>query len=392
MALRLEVLSEHRRILGEASTIVFGVGGGSFGRASDNDWVLPDPQRYLSGHHGRIHFRQGAWYLEDLSTNGTYVNDSTLPVARTGPYALKDGDVLRFGEYEVRATIDPVEPAPAGTGATGSLLTRTAGTSVERVTPVRVGGAEPDLGASLNFEALIHADGLADFTPVPIGPRSDATEARLQRLRAAARARLEGHIATAGAHDPRGALQAFFKGAGLEPSSLPADADLRLLHLAGQLIRELLLGMQDLARARGEFQLRYGISADEDRTAEPGRPDIGQLGADRYLLRLIEGHDRHEFDALLVLREDLKAAAAHDTAVGQAVPEAVRAFIAPLAPEEIQSRFDAAADRGTRGTPWELYAEIYRTLTQLGGAEVPHLLAEALAEAYRAALRSKGGD
>ena len=80
MALRLEVLSEHSKLLGEAASIVFGVGGGSFGRAHDNDWVLPDPQRYLSGHHGRIHFRQGAFYLEDLSTNGIYVNGATLAV------------------------------------------------------------------------------------------------------------------------------------------------------------------------------------------------------------------------------------------------------------------------------------------------------------------------
>src|SRR4051794_12964942 len=110
MALRLEVLSEHHKLLGETASIVFGVGGGSFGRAHDNDWVLPDPQRYLSGHHGRIHFRQGAFYLEDLSTNGVFVNGATLPVSRTGPHALRDGDTLRFGEYEVRAVVDAAEP------------------------------------------------------------------------------------------------------------------------------------------------------------------------------------------------------------------------------------------------------------------------------------------
>jgi predicted component of type VI protein secretion system len=70
MALRLRVVSSQRRSLGERATIVFGVGGGTIGRAADNDWVLPDPLRYVSSCHLRVHFRKGQWLLEDLSTNG----------------------------------------------------------------------------------------------------------------------------------------------------------------------------------------------------------------------------------------------------------------------------------------------------------------------------------
>ncbi len=106
MALRLEVISEQRDRLGERSSIVLGVSGGSIGRALDNDWVLPDAQRYLSGHHARVHFRQGAYYLEDISTNGVFVNDATTPQGRRGLYALHDGDVLRMGEYRIRVNID----------------------------------------------------------------------------------------------------------------------------------------------------------------------------------------------------------------------------------------------------------------------------------------------
>ena len=54
MALRLEVISNQRQTLGALSSIVLGVSGGSIGRALDNDWALPDPRRYLSGHHAQI--------------------------------------------------------------------------------------------------------------------------------------------------------------------------------------------------------------------------------------------------------------------------------------------------------------------------------------------------
>jgi predicted component of type VI protein secretion system len=383
MALRLEVLSDHRKILGENASIVFGVGGGSFGRAADNDWVLLDPQRYLSGHHGRIHFRQGAWYLEDLSTNGTFVNGGPLPVSRTGPHALQDGDLLRFGEYEVRATIDALENAGAATGATSSVIARSpTGTSVERVMPARVGGGGDDLGASLNFEALIHTDGLSEVPPTDTGGRSDFANARLQRLRSAARARLEGKAPVP--QELRGTLQAFCRGAGIDPQRLPADADLRLLHVAGQLLREILLGVQDLARTRAEFRNSYLV--DETNDHHEG-PSLSRLGADEYLLKLLEGHDKRELDALLVVREELKSGARHQTALAQALPQAFSAFIAHLAPEEIQSRFDNAGARASAPSPWELYAEIFRNLTQLTGGTLPHLYTEALAQAYLALLR-----
>ena len=377
MALRLEVISDQRHALAQSAHIVFGVGGGTFGRASDNDWVLSDPQRYLSGHHGRIHFRQGAWYLEDLSTNGTFVNDSALPVSRTGPRALQDGDLLRFGEYEVRATIDAAEP----TGATSSVIARSpSGTSVERVVPARVGTGEHDLGASFDLEALLHADG--GKVRASRAAKQSATGARLQRLRDAARARLEGQPAQVAGL--RSDLQAFCRGAGIETPRLTPDAELRLIHLAGQLLRELVLGLQDLARSRGEFRNSMGI--------EPGRetdatPALTRSGTDDYLLRLFAGHEQHAFDALLLIRDELKDAIGHQTALAGALPRAFTKYIAHLAPEEIESRFAAAGERASRANPWELYAEIFPTLTQQAGPGLPHLYSEALAQAYSALLR-----
>ncbi|QLQ33562.1 MAG: FHA domain-containing protein [Candidatus Thiothrix singaporensis] len=33
--------------------------GGTLGRSAGNDWVLPDTQRFLSGQHARIEYREG---------------------------------------------------------------------------------------------------------------------------------------------------------------------------------------------------------------------------------------------------------------------------------------------------------------------------------------------
>src|SRR6188472_446288 len=152
MALRLEVISSQRQVLGALSSIVLGVSGGSIGRALDNDWALPDPRRYLSGLHARIHVRQGGYYLEDSSTNGVFVNDSATPQGRRGLYALREGDVLRMGDYRIEVHIDDE-------GAVGPGTNTMANMSVVSVMPVRaVSGDADDLGASLNIEALIPPD------------------------------------------------------------------------------------------------------------------------------------------------------------------------------------------------------------------------------------------
>src|ERR1035438_5648363 len=99
MALKLTILTPQREQLGALSSIVFGVGGGGIGRANDNDWVLPDPQRYLSAHHARIQFRNGVYLLLDTSTNGVYINDAAAPIGRRASHQLRHGDILRFGNY-----------------------------------------------------------------------------------------------------------------------------------------------------------------------------------------------------------------------------------------------------------------------------------------------------
>src|SRR5262245_30154063 len=147
MALRLRVVSEHARILGAEGTKVFGVHGGSIGRSSDNDWILPDPERYVSGHHATISYRDGSYWLTDTSSNGTYRNEDTAPVSDAGPLALQDGDRLRMGDYEVVVTIDAVNDFPPEKSAI--VAYDGLGNSSARQS------TEGDIGASLNLDALL---------------------------------------------------------------------------------------------------------------------------------------------------------------------------------------------------------------------------------------------
>jgi predicted component of type VI protein secretion system len=374
MALRFDVISDHRQRLGERSGIVLGVAGGSIGRALDNDWVLPDMQRFLSGRHARIHFRQGAYYLEDTSTNGVFVNEATTSLGRRGPHALRDGDKLRMGEYLIQVSIDATDSVRTpGTGTMQAM-------SIERVTPMRSAAiSSDDLGASLNIEALIPQRGLASalggISPGFEAPELSAQQ-RLTRLRAAARARLEGSSVPLA--DLRNGMYAFCRGAGIDPARVPMENEARSLHLAGQLLREAVLGLKEILRAQQQFQDKYQIEAG---VKEHERDSPLGLAADDYLLRLFEGHEKRELDAVLKLRGVFGEAGKHVAAVDPAVRGGLAQFMAHLAPGNFEARVADAGSASATGK-WERYKDVYGNLLQSTGDVLPHLFIEALAQAY----------
>jgi type VI secretion system FHA domain protein len=105
MALRLSIIRGDVEDSGNRSRWTFGVNGGRIGRAPDNDWVLVDPERFLSSHHAEVEHRTGEWWIADTSTNGTFINGSTRPLGRGGRHRIADGDRIRVGSLELVAEI-----------------------------------------------------------------------------------------------------------------------------------------------------------------------------------------------------------------------------------------------------------------------------------------------
>jgi type VI secretion system protein ImpI len=112
--LTLHVKSHRGEPDGSHATKEFSQAGGTIGRAkkdSDSHLVLTDPRRVISSLHARISFDDGAYVLEDKSTNGTFLNGSTDPIGKGNRVRLTHGDVLRIGDYELRVDVTAAEPA-----------------------------------------------------------------------------------------------------------------------------------------------------------------------------------------------------------------------------------------------------------------------------------------
>ncbi|MEW8047509.1 MAG: type VI secretion system-associated FHA domain protein TagH, partial [Candidatus Thiodiazotropha sp.] len=87
-------------------TVTFDEQGGSIGRRDENDWVLPDPERFISGRHAQIDCSDESFHITDLSSNGVFINRSAQPLGKNNRVALQDGDSFTIGDYEIGVSVE----------------------------------------------------------------------------------------------------------------------------------------------------------------------------------------------------------------------------------------------------------------------------------------------
>jgi type VI secretion system protein len=417
MALRLRVVSIHAQLLGEDGTRVFGVHGGSIGRSGDNDWVLPDPDRYVSGHHARVDYRNGQYVLTDTSSNGTYLNDSDAPLSSSGPYALKDGDRLRLGDYELAVDLDAgaaisAEPSRAienDIGAPldlGSLLT----TSGSRVAPVNAYGQAVELPGISSAHSLLEPRQRVparDKKPAESKgemPWNLSTRRRAEPHRSSARSAPVAPAATRAseaeharsaeipAADPLLGLNELCRGAGIDPSSIPAAIQPQAVQIAGQILREVSMGLMELTQERNELKKRFRIAQDTIQPSE-NNPLKFSAGVEEALRKLFEQYGNRYLGPVEAVRESFRDTRLHQQALAAALHAAFVDFIRRLDPTDLRERFDRGLKRGgllgaaNKMKYWDLYAEMYQNLAQMPNEELPHVFVEEFARTYEAKVR-----
>lgn len=415
MALRLRVVSEHSTRLGALAAKVFGVHGGSIGRATDNEWILPDPERYLSGKHARVDFRAGAYILVDTSSNGTYVNGSQVPLGKYHDYPLKDGDYIRLGEYELLVSIDQTNDFPPEESAIVAYDGQSPSSAIKKSTA-------NDLGADLDLSQLLEPSGLsiadsgsrprdlygqslppldshsADAAGTPWHmmtrplkvdtPKADAPQASrvIENSPSPNLSRSQSLALYEGDFDI--GLAAFCRGAGIDPRAVGTDARGAALQLAGQLLREAVLGLMDLNQGRTEFRNKFRIPAPSAGAAES--PLNLSKGVDEALVRLLTTVSTRA-GSVEAIRDNFRELKAQNSAALAATRAAFEEFLGRVDPKELEERFERAGKRGVFGGQskakyWDMYAELFSGLAQRPADGFPHAFTETFAKAFEVRL------
>jgi type VI secretion system protein len=471
MALKLRVISDHYKALGKRSSRLFGVSGGRIGRAQDNDWVLPDPERYVSSHHAKVTFRSGAWVLEDTSTNGIFINGADTPVSMEGPYALQDGDRLRLGDYDIVVSIDDRNDFPPDASGQMPVPKRVKENAAQAAIPDDLGeelditdllsdaGAKP-APAPYDLKAFSaggppKADAVPGTAPIPAAASAQPRPAAAAKpaaggfsslldnlinddeprtvvqskkdddwpmqtrpydrstMRALATPSALGRPAErADAPSPTPAperppqrrstdlgelasgVEAFCRGAGIDPAALPADAQAQLLTVAGQILREAVLGLTEALKGRSDLKSRLRLS---QTTIQPGENNPLKFSAsvDEAVLRLLDPHSARYLGPIETIRESFADLRNHQTALVAAIQAGIDEFMNRIEPGELQDRFDRGLKRGAllgaanKLKYWDLYVEFYQTLNQRNDQGLPPVFAEELARTYAEKLVQK---
>ena len=117
--------------------------GIDIGRSATIDWSLPDPTRFISGRHCEVRYRDDGYWLNDLSTNGTFLNES--PRRIQAPYKLRHGDRLAIGSYVIAVSIEADE-APA------QDLPETEGVALAPIGPIDTAELDAQISEAMTVE------------------------------------------------------------------------------------------------------------------------------------------------------------------------------------------------------------------------------------------------
>lgn len=378
MPLTIKLVSEHRDLVGDDCVREYYEDGGTIGRALQNDWILPDPDRYISGRHATIDYKGGMYYLADTSSNGVYMNGEVEPIGRGNPRRLFDGDRMRMGDFEFEITIDkgeslvmPMDPEPS-----------VAPDHIEQFVDEDV----IETGMQLLDESEITGDD--EFQSVLFGKEPKKVEPKPEP---------KPEMAVKSANDESAdqslevtaedLFDSFLDGLGISRVELhPSVNRPEMMMSAGLVLREFVEGTIGLLASRANLKNAFRL----DQTTVLPRQNNPMKFSDNtndLIKQLLVGDEGEYLGARDAVREANRDLINHQNAFLDAMNSAFIEFADRFDPDELQEGFDRTLNSKlfaflNKSKYWNLYKDLYPIMTEKGGGRFPQMFGEDFVKAY----------
>jgi type VI secretion system protein ImpI len=378
MPLELKIISEHANLVGDDAIREFHESGGTIGRSLRSDWILPDPDRFISSQHATIDFKGGIYYLADTSSNGVYLNDESEPLGKGNPRRLFDGDRLKMGDFEIEVSVDSGESLVMPMDEKPSVAPDNIEQFVDEVS-LRT-------GMKLLDEEELTGD--EEFRSALFGGVSEEPEQEPEPL-------LDESIKDVGSKSTdkpvdvtaEDLFDSFLDGLGISRVELhPSVNRPDMLLTAGQVLRQFVKGTTDLLASRANLKNTFRL---DQTTVLPRQNNPMKFSVDTndLLKQLLVGGEGEYLGAQDSIREVCRDLINHQNAFLDAMNSAFIEFADRFEPEELQDGFDRTMGSSLFGFMnkakyWQLYCELYPVMTEKGGGRFPQMFAEEFVKAY----------
>ncbi len=375
MPLQIEIVSKHAELVGNDAICEFSEDGGTIGRSLRNDWILPDPDNFISGRHATIDYQGGIYYLADISSNGVYINDEDEPVGKGNPRRLFNGDRLRMGDFEMLVTIDTGEGLELPEPPKPTVVPDHIEQLVDEVS-LRTGVQlldEEEITGDDEFHSTLFGKPLDK--PEPKSKSKSSTKSKKTKKS------LDMGVTAEDLFD------SFLDGLGISRAELnPSVNRPEMMLAAGQVLREFVAGTTRLLSSRANLKNAFRL---DQTTVLPraNNPIKFSENTNDLIKQLLVGSEGEYLGAQDAVREVCTDLLNHQNAFLDAMNSAFIEFADRFDPVELQEGFDRTISSrffsfATKVKYWQLYCDVYPIMTEKGGGRFPQMFGEEFVKAY----------
>ncbi|WP_411380557.1 type VI secretion system-associated FHA domain protein TagH [Pseudomonas sp. MPB26] len=332
--------------------------GGVIGRGAGCDWIIPDADRLISSHHGLIGYREGHYFLTDISSNGIGVSGSMERLCKGQARLIGDGDVYQLGRLDIRASLVVRERQPF---AREDMIPDDAFLGLDPVCALErehLGGDSPtELGASASSTQVLPpslCQGPVDHDHLVVPKWAEPAEETLSCEPAPV-------VPACGTFW----LQ-FARALGMSLDTLDTPAREALAIKAAGLLKLTIEGLQQSLRTRDEL---HGELDEASTVPVPGPLNPLKDCADSHaaMASLLGAGELKALSAEQAVTQVCRDLQVHQLALVVACRAAVRGALAAFAPGQLLLCFERE-DKSPRffsdGAHWRAYQRHYRRLTE----------------------------
>lgn len=397
---------------------VFGHEGGSIGRLPDNDWVLADS--YVSGRHAIIRFIDGAFYIEDTSRNGVFLNSPEERIVRGRPHPLTTGDRILIDPYEIEATISnesldspsaPPSSSPFPFDASFSDLPL-ALVPDDPLKGLRLGEDKPPAPRGPSGQELAGGSPLwSHYTPpAPVQPAqppelipsnwADSSVSIPAAVPSPSRSSPPAPPRAPATHDPvppprnvpamadSAGLEALARAIGVDGPIPPELAD-----DLGEIFRVVVSGVMDVLKARQQTKDQFGLSVTTFKRADNNPLKFSASVDDALQNLFVQRQNSPYLNPIEAFEDAFADMRNHQIAMLVGVRVAFEAMLSEFHPDHLQEQFDRQVKKGAivsmpaRLRYWELYREWIHDMVRDADTSFRELFGDEFARAYEEQLK-----